>query len=126
MGYFYMYVTREHEKSLAELALAERDMPGSSDVQETIAEVQRRTGDIEAAIAFGTAYRVEKAYIERHNKRGTDLDGSAMGQYGALPVPSVYVVDQSGDIVFDFVNADYKVRLPAAELLAAAERASVR
>ena len=51
LGYFYMYVTREHEKSLAELALAARDMPGSSDVQETIAEVQRRTGDIEASIA---------------------------------------------------------------------------
>ena len=33
MGYFYMYVTREHEKSLAELAIAARDMPGSSDVQ---------------------------------------------------------------------------------------------
>jgi TolB-like protein/Flp pilus assembly protein TadD len=51
LGYFYMYVTREHEKSLKELTLAARDMPGSSDLQETIAEVQRRTGDIEASIA---------------------------------------------------------------------------
>ncbi len=51
LGYFYMYVTREHEKSLAELAIAVRDMPGSSDLQETIAEVQRRTGDFEASIA---------------------------------------------------------------------------
>ena len=33
MGYFYMYGTREHERSLAELAKAARDMPGSSDVQ---------------------------------------------------------------------------------------------
>jgi TolB-like protein/Flp pilus assembly protein TadD len=51
MGDFYMYVTREHEKSLAALAIAARGMPGSSDVQETIAEVQRRTGDFEASIA---------------------------------------------------------------------------
>jgi len=51
LGYFYMYVTREHEKSLAELALAARGMPGSSDVQETIAAVQRRTGDMDASIA---------------------------------------------------------------------------
>jgi len=51
MGYFYMFGTREHEKSLAELAIAARGMPGSSDVQETIAEVQQRTGDIEASIA---------------------------------------------------------------------------
>ena len=59
MGYFYMYVTREHEKSLAELALAARDMPGSSDLQETIAEVQRRTGDIEASIET-TARAIER------------------------------------------------------------------
>jgi TolB-like protein len=58
MGYFYMYVTREHEKSLAELAIAARGMPGSSDVQETIAEVQGRTGDVEASIAT-TARAIE-------------------------------------------------------------------
>ena len=58
MGYFYMYVTREHEKSLAALALAARDMPGSSDVQQTIAKVQRRTGDFEASIAT-TARAIE-------------------------------------------------------------------
>jgi TolB-like protein len=51
MGYFYMYGTREHEKSLAELSVAARGLPGSSDVQETIAEVQGRTGDVEASIA---------------------------------------------------------------------------
>jgi TolB-like protein/Flp pilus assembly protein TadD len=58
MGYFYMYVTREHEKSLAELAIAARGMPGSSDVQETIAVVQGRTGNIEASIAT-TARAIE-------------------------------------------------------------------
>jgi len=58
MGYFYMYATREHEKSLAELAMAARDMPGSSEVQQTIAEVQRRVGDVEAAIAT-TARAIE-------------------------------------------------------------------
>ena len=58
IGYFYMYVTREHEKSLAALAIAALDMTGSSDVQDTIAEVQRRTGDIEASIAT-TARAIE-------------------------------------------------------------------
>ena len=58
MGYFYMYVTREHEKSLAALAIAARDMPGSSNLQETIAEVQRRSGDFEASIAT-TARAIE-------------------------------------------------------------------
>jgi TolB-like protein/Flp pilus assembly protein TadD len=58
MGYFYMYVTREHEKSLAALAIAARGMPGSSDVQETIAVVQGRIGNIEASIAT-TARAIE-------------------------------------------------------------------
>jgi TolB-like protein/Flp pilus assembly protein TadD len=58
VGYFYMYVTREREKSLAELAMAARDMPGSSEVQQTIAEVQRRVGDVEASIAT-TARAIE-------------------------------------------------------------------
>jgi len=51
MGYFYMYGTREHEKSLAALVEAARGMPGSSEVQQAIAEVQRRVGDFEASIA---------------------------------------------------------------------------
>ena len=55
MGHFYMYGTREHAKSLAELVIAARGMPGSSDVQETIAEVQGRIGDVEASI--GTTAR---------------------------------------------------------------------
>jgi len=58
IGFFYMYVTREHEKSLAELAIAARDMPGSSDVQQTIAFVQLYTGDVEASIAT-TARAIE-------------------------------------------------------------------
>ena len=58
MGYFYMYVTREYEKSLAALVEAARDMPGSSEVQQTIAEVQRRVGDFEASIAT-TARAIE-------------------------------------------------------------------
>ena len=78
--------------------------------------------NIEAAIAFGTAFMADTAYIARHDQRGTDLKGSSMRQFGALPVPSVYVIDKSGKIVFDFINADYKVRLPADELLAAADR----
>ena len=58
MGYFHMYATREHAKSLAQLAIAERDIPGSSSLQVTKAEVQRRSGDLTAAIAT-TARAIE-------------------------------------------------------------------
>jgi TolB-like protein/Flp pilus assembly protein TadD len=67
MGYFYMFGTREHEKSLAELAIAARGMPGSSDVQETIAEVQGRTGDVEASIAtIARAIELDPRNIRLH------------------------------------------------------------
>jgi len=37
-----------------------------------------------------------------------------------LPVPAVFAIDRQGEIQFAHTNADYKVRLPADELLAAA------
>ena len=69
MGYFYMYVTREHENSLVELAIAARDMPGSSDLQQTIAVVQQRSGEIDASIAT-TARAIE---LDPRNSRLIEL-----------------------------------------------------
>lgn len=77
--------------------------------------------DANAAIAFGIAFRAPDRYLEMLPKRGNDIDESSMTRHGVLPVPAVYAVDRSGKIAYSFVNADYKVRLPAAELLAAAE-----
>jgi peroxiredoxin len=62
--------------------------------------------EISAARALGTAFRIDKG-----------------DKYDALAVPAVYVIDQSGQIVFDFVEPDYKIRLPADELLSAAKAA---
>lgn len=73
--------------------------------------------DIRAALAFRTAFRVADDYIAKLDKRGFDIADSSIRRYGALPVPAVYVIDRSGQIVYDYVNADYKVRLPADELL---------
>ena len=44
-----------------------------------------------------------------------------MLMHEVLPVPSVFAVGSDGVIAFAYSNADYKVRLPAAELLAAAQ-----
>ena len=40
-----------------------------------------------------------------------------MSRHGVLPVPAVFAVDRHGKVVYSFVNANYKVRLPADELL---------
>jgi tetratricopeptide (TPR) repeat protein len=62
---------------MAELTIAERDMPGSSDVQRTIADVQRRTGDFEASIAT-TARAIEL------DPRNTRLLGLQATSYAAV------------------------------------------
>ena len=46
---------------------------------------------------------------------------SSMEKHGILPVPAVFAVDRDGAIAFTYVNPDYKVRLPADELLEAAK-----
>ncbi len=74
-----------------------------------------------AAIAFGIAFRAPERYLEILPKRGTDIDESSMTRHGVLPVPAVYAIDKRGNIAYSFVNADYKVRLPADELRDVAE-----
>lgn len=76
--------------------------------------------DIEAARALGIAFRAAESTIERRLERGQDIDGSSMASHHALPVPAVYVINQSGDITFDYVNPDYAVRIPTEDLVAAA------
>lgn len=76
--------------------------------------------EINAAMALGTAFRIDTGLRDYLEEKGRDVAGSSIGTHNALAVPAVYVINKSGDIVFDFVNADYKVRLPADELLSAA------
>jgi len=78
---------------------------------------------IEAARAFGTAFRTADGLTGYLDDKDFDYSEGSIGRHGVLSVPYVYVVDTDGRIVFDFVEPDYKVRLPADELLAAARKA---
>lgn len=73
--------------------------------------------EINAAVALGTAFRTGEGLTTYLEEKGRDYAGSSIGMHNALAVPAVYVIDKSGEIVFDFVTPDYKVRLPAEELL---------
>jgi peroxiredoxin len=76
--------------------------------------------DIDAAMALGTAFRTDKGMTDYLDGKNRDYAGSSIGKHNALAVPAVYMIDTDGNIVYDFVNADYKVRLSADDLLAAA------
>lgn len=74
----------------------------------------------EAAIALGIAFKAPSRTVNWLEDTSADVAGSSIDRGGVLPVPAVYAVDKTGMIVFDFADADYKVRLPADELLAVA------
>ncbi len=78
--------------------------------------------ELSAAIAFGTAFRRPDALVNYLEKKDKDYAGSSIANHGALAVPAVYVIDANGLIVFDYVNANYNIRLPADDVLADARR----
>ena len=74
----------------------------------------------QAAIALGIAFRASDRTVNRRNEKGEDIVGSSMDRHGVLPVPAVFAIDSHGIIQFAYTNPNYKVRLPADDLLAAA------
>ena len=77
-----------------------------------------------ASRAFGVAYRVDDATIERYRGFGIDLEAASGESHFQLPVPSVFLVDTGGKVLFRYYNPDYKIRIDPDALLAAAREAS--
>lgn len=74
-----------------------------------------------AADAFGVAFRVDEATVKKYREYQIDLPpvpGDSAARW--LPVPAVFLVDRDLGVRFSHVNADYKNRLSAEALLAAA------
>jgi len=95
----------------------------SQEAQEDIAGLDYTLlsdADAQAAIALGIAFKASERTISRRLAKEQDIEDSSMLKHGVLPVPSVFAIDRDGVIQFTYNNADYSVRLPADELLAAA------
>jgi peroxiredoxin len=73
-----------------------------------------------AAQAFGIAFKVDDATVEKYKGYGIDLDAASGHDHHILPHPAVFVADTSGRIRFAHVNPDYKVRLEPGKILGAA------
>lgn len=92
----------------------------NAETQESIAGLDYKIysdADAEAAIAFGIAFTPSDKLIQGRIAKGQDIAGSSILKHGVLAVPAVYAIDAKGVISFAFVEPDYKVRLPADELL---------
>jgi len=78
---------------------------------------------MEAARAFGVAYRLDDASFARMKSFGVDLEATQGATHHELPVPSVFIIDRAGFVRFRHFNPNYRVRLDAASVLAAAREA---
>jgi peroxiredoxin len=73
--------------------------------------------DAQAAIALGIAFKASQGTIDRRYEKEQDIADSSMLRHGVLPVPSVFAIGRDGKVAYVYSNPDYKVRLPADELL---------
>lgn len=74
----------------------------------------------EAMMKFGVAFRLDDATFTKYRDNyHIDIEGSSGKSHHILPVPSVFIVDKGGKIIFVHSNPDYKVRLKGSEILTA-------
>lgn len=81
---------------------------------------------MQAADAFGVAYRVDALTREKYAGYGIALapiPGDADPAARWLPVPAVFILRADGTIAYAHHDPDYRVRLAPADLLAAARNA---
>ena len=72
-----------------------------------------------ACKSFGIAFHVEYDYINKLKNYNMDIEKSSGENHHILPVPSVFVTDDKGKIVFEYVNPNYKERISGKLLLEA-------
>lgn len=77
--------------------------------------------DMEASKAFGLAFKVDSATVERYKNNGMDLEERSGHEHHLLPAPAVFLVNPDGLITFQYVNPDYKTRIKSEVLLSAAK-----
>lgn len=88
----------------------------SSTVKEKLAYTLLSDADLNAAKQFGIAYKAPAAYASMLPKSTGGKDTDLL-----LPVPAVFILDKKGAIRFEYINPDFKQRISASLLLAAAD-----
>jgi peroxiredoxin len=115
------------EKQGAQLLAISMDQPGKLKATPDREKLHYRLlsdSDAAAAKAFGIAFKVDDATVEKYKGYGINLDAASGKDHHILPHPAVFVADTSGTIRFAHVNPDYKVRLEPKKILEAAQTAS--
>lgn len=75
--------------------------------------------DNKVAKEFGLVFTLPQDILSIYDKFGIDVVGHYGNETFEVPMPATYVVNQSGEIVYHFVDADYTKRSEPADVLAA-------
>jgi len=76
---------------------------------------------LHATRAFGLAFRVDDALVEKYLTFDIDLEEASGENHHVLPAPATYIIGTDGIISFAYINPNYKVRLHPDVLVAAAK-----
>lgn len=98
--------------------------PETPDRAQTTAENHQMPIDIlsdqgnRVAEQLGLVFELPESLRSIYQKIGIDVPAYNGDDSFRLPLPATYILDQSGVVLFDFVNADYTQRLEPAEIVA--------
>ncbi|MBI9020434.1 MAG: AhpC/TSA family protein [Verrucomicrobia bacterium] len=80
-----------------------------------------------ASRAFGIAFQADDATVQQYKEEyQIDIEADSGETHHQLPVPAVFMVDPDGQIIFSYINPDYKTRLDPEALLGTAQMFSYR
>jgi peroxiredoxin len=73
--------------------------------------------DLKIMKAYDVAYEIPENTLNRYRSTGINIEenNGKSGKY--LPVPAIYIISQSMDVVYRFFETDYKKRPSVAEIL---------
>lgn len=71
----------------------------------------------QVARKFGLVYKLPKNLVQLYKDFGIDLHRSNGNDSDELPVSATYIVDKKGQIIYSFLDADYKKRAETLDLI---------
>jgi peroxiredoxin len=74
--------------------------------------------------AYKVKYAVPADLVAKYKAHAIDLEAASGEKHHVIAVPAVYVIDAAGKIVYRYVDENYKVRAPEADIIAAAAKST--
>ena len=112
LGYEMVFISADRPEKLAAI-LEEKDL------RYTLLS----DNDLTAARAFGVAFQVDDAYLDKLAEHDIDIEEASGRRHHWLPVPSNFIIGTDGIIDFQYANPNYTKRVDPRVLIAAAQAA---